>query len=213
MRKLISLLLIISLFLSLFTACVDKDPGTPIKPDVVTKGEVSDGYYINKDMGFKIQVPKDYYQASEEELGSMFSMREIFGDDEIEETVNYLAFFSKDIIDEMENNSHIMIAVEDADNFRYMNKDSYVENMSVAKAELYRDIKGAKVSLSNQKSVWLDTRKFANRSVTLNIDEFEITFDMFAVVKNGYFLSIIIGAYNQEDLEYLRSIVNSLVFQ
>ncbi len=40
-----------------------------------------------------------------------------------------------------------------------------------------------------------------------------VIFDMYAVIKNGYFLSIMIGAYSDADLEYLRGYLDTFVFE
>lgn len=212
MRKTIIFILIIALSFSLLVACESK-PSQIVKPEDISRGEVSDGYYINKDMGFKMQIPEDYHIATEEELDTKFNITQYVDDDEIESFITYLAFFSEKSTEETEDNPHIMIAVEDAGKYGYTDKDTYIEYMAFDKSTAYKAIEGANVIVSNQTNVWLSTRKFANRTITLDMEGLYVVFDMYAVIKNGYFLSIMIGAYSDEDLAYLRGYLDTFVFE
>jgi hypothetical protein len=212
MRKTITFILIIALSISIFAGCENK-PSEIIKPEDVSRGEISEGYYINKDMGFKIQVPSDYHVATDEELDTKFNITQYVDDEEVESYITYLAFFSKKSTEETEDNSHIMISIEDAGKYGYTDKDTYIEYMAYDKSTTYKAIEGAKVTLSNQTNVWLGDRRFANRTVTLDMEGLYIIFDMYAVIKNGYFLSIMIGAYSDADLEYLRGYLDTFVFE
>ncbi|HOD93264.1 MAG TPA: hypothetical protein PLT91_04540 [Clostridia bacterium] len=212
MKKFIIFILIIAITFSILAGC-DNKPVNIIKPDDVSRGEISEGYYINKDMGFKIQVPIDYHVATDEELDTKFNITQYVEDEEVESFITYLAFFSKKSTEETEDNSHIMISIEDASKYGYTDKDTYIEYMAYDKSNIYKNIEGAQVTLSNQTNVWLGNRKFAHRTVTLDMEGLYVIFDMYAVIKNGYFLSIMIGAYSDEDLEYLRGYLDTFVFE
>jgi nucleoside diphosphate kinase len=192
MKKVIIYILIIAILSTMLVGC-NKNIEI-VKPEHVSRGEVVDGYYVNEDMGFKIKVPENYYTATEEELDTKFDIKQHVEDDELEVFITYLAFFSQKPVDDAQDNSHIMISVEDASKYGYSDKDTYIEYMSNSKADTYRNIEGAKITLSNQTNVWLGNRKFANRTLTLDLHDLYMIFDMYAVVKNGYFLSITITA-------------------
>lgn len=212
MKKVIIYILIIVILAAIPAGCNKKVE--IVKPEHVSRGEVVDGYYVNKDMGFKIKVPENYYIATEEDLDTKFDIKQhMEEDDELEIFITYLAFFSQKPIDDAQDNSHIMISVEDASKYGYADKDTYIEYMSNSKADTYRNVKEAKITLSNQTNVWLGNRKFANRTITLDLHGLYMIFDMYAVVKNGYFLSIMIGAHNETDLEYLRGYLDTFSFE
>lgn len=198
--------------LGMLVGC-DNEPSAVVKPTEVERGEIVDGYYINKDMGFKIQVPEGYYVATQEELDAKFDINQLIEDNEMESFITYLAFFSQKQIDDAENNSHIMISIEDASKYGYTDKDRYIEQMAYDKYSTYKSVEGAKVTLSDQTNVWVSTRKFANRTITLDMEGLFVIFDMYAVIRNGYFLSVMIGAYSEDDLNYLKGCLDTFVFE
>jgi hypothetical protein len=212
MRRTIVLILIIALSISMLAGC-DSKPTEIIKPLEIGRGEVTDGVYTNKDMGISIEVPEGYYIATEEELETSFDITHLLEDEDMVSYITYLAFFSLKPIDDAENNSHIMISVEDASKYGYSDKDTYIEYMAYEKSSTYESIEGAEVTVSNHKNVWLSNRKFAYRSITLDMDELYMVFDMYGVIKNGYFLTIMIGAFSDDDLDFLRGYLDTFVIE
>lgn len=198
--------------LGMLVGC-DNEPSAVVKPSQVERGEITDGYYINKDMGFKIQIPEGYYVATQEEMDARFDINQLIEDNEMESLITYLAFFSQKQIDDAENNSHIMISIEDASKYGYTDKDRYIEHMAYEKSSTYKSVEGAKVTLSDQTNVWISTRKFANRTITLDMEGLFVIFDMYAVIRNGYFLSVMIGAYSEDDLNYLKGYLDTFIFE
>jgi hypothetical protein len=166
MRKTITFILIIALSISIFAGCENK-PSEIIKPEDVSRGEISEGYYINKDMGFKIQVPSDYHVATDEELDTKFNITQYVDDEEVESYITYLAFFSKKSTEETEDNSHIMISIEDAGKYGYTDKDTYIEYMAYDKSTTYKLLKEQKLHCLIRPMCGLVTEDSQNRTVTL----------------------------------------------
>lgn len=212
MRRTIVLILIIALSISMLAGCDSKSTEI-VKPLEIGRGEVVDGIYTNKDMGISIEVPEGYHIATEEELETSFDITHLLEDEDMVSYITYLAFFSLKPIDDAENNSHIMISVEDASKYGYSDKDTYIEYMAYEKSSAYQSIEGAEVTVSNHKNVWLSNRKFAYRSITLDMDDLYMVFDMYGVIKNGYFLTIMIGAFSDEDLDFLRGYLDTFVIE
>lgn len=217
MKKALIYILLASMALCVLTGC-NGGPSPIIKPLEVSMGEIINGYYINEDFGFSMKVPDGYYIATEEELATKFNITDLIEeaedeDDAVEDFTTYLAFFSEATLENMDGNSHIMIAVEDANKYGYSDKDTYLEYMVYDKTTIYESVKDAIVDSGTLSQVWIGSRRFANRMITLTMPDFNVKFDMYAVVKNGYFLTIMIGAYSDEDLAYLQGFLDTITIE